>query len=552
MKKTQNILNYFLKYLSSIGLSKILIFLIIPVTIVMNYDHHKWVNPEKVIQWDVKSYYAYLPATFIHKDLYLKFIDKDYKKHIKMFWPSKSPTGKRLIITTMGLSFLYLPFFLMAHIVALNTQFPADGVSVPYAYALVFSSLFYLILGLFYLRKILLLYFNEIVTAFTLFLIYFGTNLLFYTVYNSAMPHTYNFALLTIFTWNVIQWFEKQTVIRTIILGLLLGLITLIRPTNILIVLILIFYNIKSFKEIRLRVLLFLKNWNLIFLMIAMFIMVWVPQFIYWKLIAGKFLFFSYGEDSNFFWNNPQFYNVLFSFRKGWYIYTPIMIFASLGVFFMIKNNKVFFWSVMIFLLSFIYIQSTWWCWWFGGSFGMRSFVDIYGLMGIPLASFIYFALMKKNKIVHYFFSFLLIILTIYNLHMTRKYLNSSVHYWWMSKTAYFSNFFNYSPNKEYWNQIPVPDYEKARKGLYVSKNLIKRYYGQYPISPEMIVEKIKQEINDNGKMSDCNWMVNRFGISLDSAITIKAWNIYEQKLNLNKYFVPLENEYVTKLKYDK
>jgi len=31
---------------------------------------------------------------------------------------------------------------------------------------------------------------------------------------------------------------------------------------------------------------------------------------------------------------------------------------------------------------------SAWWCWWLGGAYGHRGFIDLYGLLAIPFAWF--------------------------------------------------------------------------------------------------------------------------------------------------------------------
>lgn len=541
-----------LSLVKNLKLSQWIIILIIPTTTIINFDKHKWVHPDSVIQWDIKSYYAYLPATIIHEDIYLDFINKDYKKYSKQYWPSKSPTGKNLIITTNGMSYLYLPFFSIAHIVALNSDYEADGYSVPYAFALVFSSLFYLVLGLFYLRKIQVLFFDELTAAITILLVYFGTNLLFYTSYDAPMPHTYNFTLLIIFIWNTIKWHQKQTFKRSIIIGLLIGIITLIRPTNIIILVFLIFYNIKKIREIKDRILLFISKWYLVLLMIMMFFIVWTPQFLYWKAVAGKYLFFSYGSGASFFWDNPQIWNVLFSFRKGWYIYTPIMLIATIGIIFLFKKNKKVFLPVLIFFVCFVYTISSWWCWWFGGSFGMRSFVDIYGIMALPLGALLFSLFKTKSKtkrFIKYPLLVILLFLVLINFHLIKRFNKKSLHYWWMSKEALFHNFWNYKPTKGYWSMIPVPDYEKAHKGVYVAKNLMKRYFGKYPIKPQMIVDEIEKDIRSNHNLKSYEKTARKHKISVDSAITIKAWNIYELKYSLDKYIEPLEKEYKEKKK---
>ena len=134
----------------------------------------KWKHAEtnaKIITWDVTSYYGYLPAIFIHHDLSLDFIDTDgvdyAAKH--QFWPERlnrdlerDPAGEiKVIKTTMGMSFMYAPFFFMAHGFAYLSKYESNGFSQPYEFFLVVSCLFYLFIGLFFLRKLLLFTFSE-------------------------------------------------------------------------------------------------------------------------------------------------------------------------------------------------------------------------------------------------------------------------------------------------------------------------------------------------------------------------------------------------------
>ena len=119
----------------------------------LNVKH--WKEEQRVIEWDAISYYAYLPAAFIYNDLSLSFTDGYDGPHKFVFWPEKGPDGKYLIKTTMGLSVMWLPFFIAGHITALITGADAGGYSEPYKFFLLISALFYLLTGLIYLRRIL-------------------------------------------------------------------------------------------------------------------------------------------------------------------------------------------------------------------------------------------------------------------------------------------------------------------------------------------------------------------------------------------------------------
>ncbi|MBN2484836.1 MAG: hypothetical protein JXB34_02570 [Bacteroidales bacterium] len=518
--------------------SHLVIWLFIPVSIITSFSHHRWVNPESVIDWDVKSYYAYLPAAFIHGDLTLSFIDENPQEYYKWFWPVTTPTGKRCIVTSMGMSVLYSPFFFIAHLIAHVGGYPTDGYSMPYAFALHFSALFYLIAGLFFLRKLLRKFFGETTVLITLIAVYAGTNLFYYANYAAAMSHCHNFALISIFIYYADKWHCRQSIKLTIALGLLSGLIALIRPTNILVLVLFALWGVGSLSSLKERTVFFIKHYKLVLLMVLFFFLVWSPQFVYWKYVSGKFLYFSYsGLDGRFYWLNPQIFDILLSYRKGWWVYTPLMFIATLGIIVMAIKMRKYYLGVLVFLLINIYVQASWWCWWFGGSFGLRAFIDSYGIMAIPFAALVQYCLSSRVKT-----ALVVIItgsLTWYNTFQVKQLNKQALHYWWMSKDAYWMNFLKTGPRPEYWEKVPVPDYPKARQGIYVAKNLITRFdgYKNIRVEPGPIVEEIKRSVVPAKKHKK---LADKHNISVDSVLTIEAWNIYERKSSLDKYIRPL------------
>ncbi len=518
------------------NLPKITNCVIIICIIFLNFQHHQWDSEERVIEWDIKSYYAYLPAVFIYKDISLDFRKENIDKFGDLIWPVSTPTRKNAIITTMGMSILYSPFFLVAHGYARLSDYEADGYTKPYRFALVFSALFYLASGLYFLRKILARYYSEYVSAITLFAIVIGTNLLYYASYSAAMPHVYNFALITAFIYLVIKYYERPCVITGLSIGLLSGLITLIRPTNILVLILLLLWNIKSIKEFKDRILFYIKNFHWILLMILAFIAVWVPQFLYWKYVSGSYLYYSYGEaGGKFFFNNPQIFNILISYKKGWLVYTPLMILALAGIFLLTKKAKGLFIPILIFTVLNIYVLSSWWCWWYGGAFGLRSFIDSYGILAIPFAAFVDFALRKK-KIIRIVSLIFIACLIWYNTFQISQYNHQAIHYWWMNKKAYWENFLRLKPTTHYWEIITLPDYEKAREGIYVEIKPEKKKKTSLSASAKEIMREIKKEIRSNSALIDSLQKKSEIeSIPLDTMISNHAKSIFENS-KLEKY----------------
>ncbi len=436
---------------------------------VTNIEHRAW-NKNKVIEWDIKSYYAYLPAVFIYNDIDLDFRKENIEKFGDLVWPINTPTGKQAIITTMGMSVLYSPFFFMAHAYSLVSHYEADGYTAPYRFALVFSALFYILLGLIALKKILLRYFDKWVTAFTILMVVVGTNLFYYSSYEAAMSHSYNFALISWFLLLTIKWYENPGSIKKImLLGFLAGFITLVRPTNIIILVVFFLWGVDSINAFKERFLYFLKKFHFVAIMALLFIVAWLPQFIYWKYISGMFFFFSYGElEGSFFWHNPQIFNILLSYKKGWFVYTPLMLVAFLGIFALPWRFKGAFLPILVFKVLNIYILSCWWSWWFGGGFRLRAFIDSYALMAIPFAA-VMSIVFEQRKLIKLPALLLLSVLIWFSYFQTKQYIMGAIHYWWMNKEAYWETFLKKRPTERYWQLIKIPDYDLARKGIYVA-----------------------------------------------------------------------------------
>ncbi|MBL7105782.1 MAG: hypothetical protein ISS18_15770 [Bacteroidales bacterium] len=455
--------------------SYLAIAIIVIYIIATNYNSKNWEKENHVIVNDIKLYYAYLPAIFIYNDLSFDFVYEDFEKHKKHLWFIESPKGDRTLITTFGMAMAYSPFFLITRAIAPLLGYESEY-SLPYKFALIFSSLFYVLLGLFFIRKLLLKYFTEIVTSITILIIGLGTNLFIYTTREAPMPHAYEFGLISTYLFLVYKWYEKPKIIYTFWVGFLAGLITLIRPTNILVLLILFFWGITSFEGMVQRVRFFIRSYKLVIIMIGSFILIWIPQFLYWYDISGSIFFYSYEKSGgNFYFANSQIFNQWFSYRKGWLVYTPIMIFAITGFVFLARNRKELFMPVLIYFLAMVFILSSWWSWWFGGGFGIRSYIDMYGVLAIPIAATLTAGLKSKVPVKIVILS-LVGFLIFLNLFQTFQYRKGIIHYDSMTKKAYWSVFLKKRRPANFYQLLEKPDYQKARKGVY---EIVPNYYSK-------------------------------------------------------------------------
>ncbi len=351
---------------------------------------------------DAKGYYAYLPALIIYQDFEYEFLaemdEKYYKvgqdKHIFI-----EQNGRRVNKTFPGVALLYLPFFLIAHFLASLLDLPADGYSDIYQYLFDFGQFFYATLGLLLMGNVFkLLGFTKKSIILSIVLVALGTNLWYYIVYDQSVTHVYNFFLI-----NALVFYALRLKVKADLLGLsmtagILSLLIIIRPTGVLSLLIVLFF----IPEKRFYINLFsrLKSPKVLLPILMLVGGILSLPLLLWKVQSGNWLVYSYGEEG-FDFSNPHLMEFLFSYAKGWWLYSPlVLVVIFYGILLLLKTEmgKLKVAILILFLMVTVYIFSSWWCWWYGFSFGQRPMVDFYILIGYLMAVIIQRVNASKTK----------------------------------------------------------------------------------------------------------------------------------------------------------
>lgn len=342
---------------------------------------------EHPIAGDAQAYYAYLPAVFIYADLKYDFVEKINAK----YYPPEQqksflkPVGEGKVNKTFpGVAILYLPFFFLAHALALLFGLEADGYSTIYQVCFDLGLWFYLGLALIFLQKtLLLLNFSLRSVNWSSALIVLGTNVFFYSVYDQSVTHIYNFFLVNLFIYTLLSYKEGY---RFSYLGwafFLLALMGITRPTNILVLGLLLFI-IPDFNFYKALVGTIFKLKNFVKIAVIVLPILSLP-FILWKIQTGNWVVYSYGEEG-FDFAHPHFREFLFSYLKGWFTYTPIAFFILLaGFIILFRQNKSRFFIGLGLLFTLVFVFSSWWCWYYGAGMSQRVMIDF----GLLLAFFV-------------------------------------------------------------------------------------------------------------------------------------------------------------------
>lgn len=350
-------------------------------------------NRDRIIQSDGSGYYAYLPAIFIYHDLTYEFCSPDSPEY-----PGVLAADNRLFINTakdgtgvnkyfIGTAVLESPFFLIACAAAPVFGFECDGYSLPFQIAIALAGIFYALLGLEFVRRLLNKRgFPGYVQAITILLLFLGTNLYHYTIEDPGMSHAFSFAMMSLFLWVSHNLFHDRKTYTALWVVLTLTAVIAIRPVNGIIVCALPFMA-GSWKYFRDGIRFSFGNRRVLIFGLAFFTFVVFLQLLMYKISSGKWFADSYAGEY-FDLTNPHIMNVLFSWRKGFLIYTPLMAVALAGIL-LLKNNfeRIAF---FVFFLSALWVMSSWQQWWYGGSLGMRPMIDFYPVLAIPLATIVY------------------------------------------------------------------------------------------------------------------------------------------------------------------
>ena len=401
-------------------------------------------RPIKVTVWDGFGYYMYLPAFLLYDD----YKQLNWVPHIDSIYQMTGGDGVQATMLANGdytfkylggVAIMQLPLFALGHVIAGQMNYPQDGFSPPYQYAISYGALLYCLLAIFLLRRILLCYFSDLTTALTLLLLILATNALHYLPVDNGQSHAWIFVLYVIVLFTALKWHQQPKMIWAALTGFIIGLATISRPTEAIMLFIPLLWNTHPKEAAR-------QKWAMVrqqkghILCAALFGLVGImPQLIYWKLSTGSFI---YDVGSRWDFLNPHF-RVLFGWEKGWFIYTPITLFFIVGLFFI--KSFPFRRSVLWFCILNIWIIIAWHEWRYAASYATRALVQSYPVFALPFAAFIERIRSAKWR---YAFYVLALYFTCYNIFQLRQWWSGALHYDDMNR-KYFTRL--------YWNAHPSP-----------------------------------------------------------------------------------------------
>ncbi|ASS49151.1 MAG: hypothetical protein A3D31_04515 [Candidatus Fluviicola riflensis] len=377
------------------------------IVLLTGYSAYKLVKDDKVmevIRSDGRGYYAYLPALLIYNDPTFdepkKAEQRYHANDIDQLYLFKDKNGHVYDKYFPGTALLQLPFFLLACFLSWISGGPVDGYSEIFHWCYFLGSLVYTWLGIYLFRKCVLYFFpNENRRIDWLIpLLYVATPLMYYSFSTPSFTHHYSFFLFGLFAYVMIRLKEAITLKRMIFLGLTLGLILLVRPTNITVVLLIPFLLGTKVELLAWLKKLFTNHRLMLFGSIVSCLAIVSLLLFSWKWQTGNWIVWSYsGEGFNFF--HPPILTCLLSFRTGLFVHVPVLLLSVVGIVLWFRKNRFQATWLSVYWIVNCWLIFSWWCWDYESPFGNRPFTEHLFFLLLPL-----FLVVERKKLLTFIF----------------------------------------------------------------------------------------------------------------------------------------------------
>lgn len=350
-------------------------------------------SDNQLIGSDGVFYYSYLPSLLLDHDLDFSdeygvfFADNPAEGDIWLHKSHRTAKGVPRNQWSIGPALLWSPFFLATHTVAHILH--ASGLSIDiwgygmlYQAVVISANILFAGIGLWYIYRLVATIINQTDALIATLLVLFAGNLIYYMSVEPHMAHSGVLMIVGVFFW---LWHKAEgeiTPLLAIKLGVLGGLMALIRPQAGLLLSIPFALALPQlWQAIKARDVALTLHWigtGLVAALVAF--IVFIPQMLIWKSMYGGYFSSGYADGGSqlFYWWQPKLWQTLFSSARGLFVWHPIFLVALGGLWFVPRLGKaarqMTIAGIMTFLMQW-YLISSWNNWWQGYAFGGRMFL---------------------------------------------------------------------------------------------------------------------------------------------------------------------------------
>ncbi len=311
----------------------------------------------------------------------------------------------------IGTALLWMPFFILAHLVSLllrgsGLNISVNGVSYLYESFVLTGTIIYGSIGFYLSYKVARRLFEVQPSLIATLATWLATQGIYYMIAEPSMSHA-----LTIFTnaLFLFVWYPPRpdrNRFQWAVLGLTVAITTLTRWQEGIIILVpvveLLWWVWKKNMSIKSAAQSFLLFFTTFLIGIS-------PQLIMWNSIYGSPLLIPQGNDFML-WMSPKPIQTLISTRHGLFTWHPLFLISLFGLIPLWKKDRSLTILIGYLFLSQLYINSAASHWWADDAFGGRRFTGIIPYIIISLAALLhYFKASRWYKFITLFLFFLIL-----------------------------------------------------------------------------------------------------------------------------------------------
>jgi hypothetical protein len=351
--------------------------------------------PEALFVCDGFGYYMYLPSIVIDGDLdFANEIAAHPGQLDHTFYQVVPATGLPANPFPVGCAVIWAPVFLLAHLFwsvlhYLGLPVRLDGYGWGYELPVYVASFSFGLLGVWYLHRLLRELWGGQVASWATGYVVLASATAAYLWFEPDMSHIVSMTVIAMLTYYLHRAYRENIRRWTYWawLGLLMGLVILLRPPNGLVGVAVLWVGAHIFLADRSwRALLqrdFLQSLAACVLVTAICL---VPQLLVWKILFGSYLAMPTGTTySRIHWTTPHLWSFLFSTNHGLFSWTPMILIAVVGLLLGLRYGPPALKFMLPVLVLSVYFNSAMPNWWSDSSFGQRRMVDFTVLFALGL-----------------------------------------------------------------------------------------------------------------------------------------------------------------------
>jgi len=356
-----------------------------------------------IVNGDGVGYYAYIRSPLVDHNFNFASDFRDPVGELEKIFLNDhfvdnpvTKTGHLPNFYTVGPAILWSPFLIVTHLAVLGfghlgCHIAPDGHSWPYLAAMTGATALYGLAGLSFSFAMARRFVEERWAFWATIGVWFGSSVPVYIYLLPAWSHTHSIFATSLFLWYWLRTRGARTGGQWLILGLLSGLMIDVYFLNAVFCIAVAYEALSTYAKIWStgagRSEMLVKALRLHGLYGLGTLLGLLPTFVTRQIVFGSPLNMGPYALRMWNWTSPVFAQVLFSKNHGMFVFTPILILAIAGLFYLRSLDRSLGTICLLIALVFYCLISCF-PWWYGAiGFGNRFFVSLTPMFIFGLAS---------------------------------------------------------------------------------------------------------------------------------------------------------------------